>query len=164
MSGVRDFSTAYPDILLLVVNRSDGVERVVDSVSDILKGCGFRIHVQSVDEKTSIRLLDYYQLILCGDASGGSAFDRLVQSLQEEGPDLSHLAFGVLDAGGGQERRRWGPVVDALEALGAVEVVELHRNKSKRGHDGLSASQYWALDCVAAFSEAFAPVDSDTFE
>lgn len=164
MNEVRDFSTAYPDILLLVENRSEEVERVVDSVSDILKSCGFRVHIRLADDKTPSVLLDYYQLIVCGDAAAETAINQLVQKLQHDSPDLSHLAFGVLEVSGTRERSRWESFRRVLEDLGAVEVVDPHQSKPRRGRDTLSAAQYWALDCVAAFSEAFAPVDSEIFE
>lgn len=164
MNEVLDFSTAYPDILLLIGNEFDRLKKVAGAISDLLRDCGFRVRNIPMKDATPEMLLDYYQLIICSGASQSEADDNvfLKELLEEEAPDLSHLAFGTLtfiEKGERGSSDTTPELEEVLDKLGAVEVVDPYVIEGDANQEKVSNAQYWGLDCVAAFSEAFAPAD-----
>jgi MioC protein len=96
MDGVLDFSTAYPDILVLVGSRTGDAEVVAGAVAERLSNYGFQIHVVDLVKASASHLLDTYQVLVCSDGFGTDEASPLVRSLREESPDLTHLAYGLI--------------------------------------------------------------------
>lgn len=163
-----DFSTAYPDILVLVGTRTGNAEIVAEHVAGALRPCGFAVRVVSMIDAAPADLDAADQLIVCTSTHGeGDLPDTAVDfyaALEAERPALGHLAYGVVALGdryydnfaqGGQRFR------DLLDALGAVEVIASHEIDQGPRPDQLRAVAAWALACAAAFAAAFAPDEDE---
>ncbi len=164
-SGVLDLSTAYPEILLLVLGGESTEESLAEEIAELLRGCSFRVATVTDEIVTADVLQDFYQLIVVAGEDGGAG--RLATFLgraSDRAPDLTHLAFGIITvhSGNGGDGTA-NTLIRWLDEHGAVEVIDRLSIGLRSDKRNSARAQYWSLDCVAGFSEAFAPVDSPAF-
>lgn len=160
-AGVLDLSTAYPDILLISSAEIGVSEVLVEQVSSLLASCGFQVSKKLISEVAARDLLDTHQAILCLSMS---AFSRqtenvlpLLEAGEEEG-DLAHLAFGMIKIGDCTDKSTRHLIEKKLIAAGAVEVAAPLHLPGDLLDEYIDKAEFWSLDCVAAFAEAFADV------
>ncbi len=167
MNEILDFSTAYPEVLVLLgaYRSSEGIAAA--EVADVLREYGFKVRLEVMAEAATDLLLDSYQLIICtAPAAQGALPDEeecFIRMLETETPDLSHLAYGIVMAGGSESlsEQEESAFQGILDELGAVEVVDMHRMGGDALTGGLSSIRSWSVDCAASFSQAFAPAEEE---
>lgn len=158
-----DFSTAYPDVLVLVGTRTGNAQRVAERVAEALAPVGFAVRVVNMIDAGPEVLEAADQLVVCTSTHGeGELPDTAVdfyEALAAARPDLGHLAYGVVALGDRHyERFAHGGALfrTLLDALGAVEVIDPFEIDQGPTLRDLSGAADWALVCAAAFAEAFA--------
>lgn len=164
-----DFSTAYPEVLLLVGTQTGNAARVADDVAARLEAYGFDVDLRPMEEAEPALLGEASQLIVCtsthGDGELPDAAQPLYEALAALQPDLEHLAYGVIALGDrtygehfAAAGRRWRGLLDAC---GALEVIEPHIIDRGPRRAQIDEAGRWSLFCAAAFAEAFAYTDDD---
>jgi MioC protein len=161
-----DFSTAYPEILLLYGTRSGNSRIVAAEMARTLEYVGFTVELVDMAGAGPEVIGRFNQLILCSSTHGEGelprgpkAFHDALAALQ---PDLDHVAYGIVALGDrnyvnfAAAATHWQNVLDAC---GAIRVVEPHRIDQGPTRAQLADASRWALACAAAFSEAFSDAD-----
>lgn len=168
MTEYLDLSTAHPEVLLLVGTRTGNAELVADAVAEALRPYGFLVDVVLMMDVEPELLYDYAQVIVCTSTYGEGEPPEMAQdfyeALAQGGADLSHLAYGIISLGDRHYEHfaQGGRLFEALlDRLGAVAVIDLHEIDQGPRPEQLRAAQAWALDCVLAFAEAFAPAEEE---
>ncbi|MDX1420234.1 MAG: flavodoxin family protein [Rubricoccaceae bacterium] len=155
-----DLSGAYPDVLVLVGTQTGNSETVADAVAAQLGDVGFSAHVTDMAEAYPEMLDDYRQLVvvLCTWAEGTFPDNTVAfyEALESLGPDLAHLAYGLVGLGD----RDYDPyyqtaayrLADTLDRLGARRALPIHEIDGEPTPRDTAGAVAWALGLAEAFA------------
>ncbi len=159
---VLDFSTAYPDILLLVASETGNARELAEEMAETLEDVGFEVHLRDLSTIATEALGHVSQVIVCASTTGNGDLPNSSRAFHEaltaQPPDLSHLAFGVVALGdrtythfanGGHLLRQ------ALLRAGAIETTNIHEIDRGPSLEQVDEALGWALQCAASFAVAF---------
>ena len=163
MEPTFDFSYAYPDVFIATGTQTGNSEMVADHVAEVLTVHGFTPTVKSMLELELQDLVTVSQFIVVTSTYGEGALPDTAQefydTLVEEHPDLSHMAYGIIALGDTdyEEFAQAGIMFDeVLTASEAIGVIAMHTIDQGPTEEHIEEASFWALQCGEAFSAAFA--------
>lgn len=163
MEPTFDFSHAYPDIFIATGTQTGNAEMVADHVAEMLTAHGFTPTVKSMLEVELDDLASVSQFIVVTSTYGDGELPDTAQdfydTLVEQQPDLSHIAYGIIALGDTdyEEFAQAGVLFDeALTASQAIGVIAMHTIDQGPTRSHIEDASVWALQCAQAFSDAFA--------
>jgi sulfite reductase alpha subunit-like flavoprotein len=167
MSESYDFSSAYPQILVLFGTRTGNTEKVARSVAEMLQNVGFEVSLEDMAGTTPDRIANFHQVILCSSTHGEGELPDVPHAFHEAlvsgRPDLAHVAYGVI-ALGDTTYEHFAAAADhfekAMDACEAVRVIDAFRIDRGPYQDQIREACRWALRCAQEFSAAFSDADA----